>query len=63
MNPHFGHLYGRPNFLHFLQRVIIISPQFGHGNFVASSPGGIMWLHDMHVGMVTMVSVVRSVIC
>jgi len=40
----------------------MISPQFGHGNFVASSPGGIMWLHDMHVGMTTVVSVVRSVI-
>jgi hypothetical protein len=41
MKPHFGHLYGRPNFLHFLQRFICISPQFGQRNFVASAPGGI----------------------
>jgi hypothetical protein len=41
MKPHFGHLYGRPNFLHFPQRRIWISPQFGQRNFVASAPGGI----------------------
>jgi hypothetical protein len=41
MNPHFGHLYGRPNFLHLPHRLICISPQFGHRNFVASVPGGI----------------------
>jgi hypothetical protein len=41
MKPHFGHLYGRPNFLHFPQRFIVISPQLGHRNFVASAPGGI----------------------
>jgi len=34
-------LYGRPNFLHFPQRFIWISPQFGQRNFVASVPGGI----------------------
>jgi hypothetical protein len=28
-----------------------ISPQLGHGNFVASSLGGIVRLHDVHVGI------------
>jgi len=32
---------------------MIICPQFGHGNFVASVPGGIILLHDVHVGMLT----------
>jgi len=41
IKPHFGHLYERPNFLHFPQRLIWISPQFGHMNFVDSVPGGI----------------------
>jgi hypothetical protein len=31
-----------------------ISPQLGQLNFVASSPGGIVRLHDMHLG-ITMV--------
>jgi hypothetical protein len=31
----------RPNFLHFPQRFICISPQFGQRNFVASVPGAI----------------------
>jgi hypothetical protein len=39
MKPHFGHLYRRPNFLHFSQRLIRISPQLGQRNFVASAPG------------------------
>jgi hypothetical protein len=30
---------------------MIICPQFGHGNFVASVPGGIILLHDVQVGM------------
>lgn len=41
MKPHFGHLYGRPNFLHFPSRLIWISPQLGHRNFVDSDPGAI----------------------
>jgi hypothetical protein len=41
MKPHFGHLYGRPNLRHFVQRFIWISPQLGHRNFVASTAGGI----------------------
>lgn len=41
MKPHFGHLYGLPNFLHFAQRLIWISPQLGQRNFVASPPGAI----------------------
>jgi hypothetical protein len=36
---HFGHLYGRPNFLHLPSRFIRISPQLGQRNFVASDPG------------------------
>jgi hypothetical protein len=32
-------LYGLPNLRHFPSRLIWISPQFGHGNFVASPPG------------------------
>jgi hypothetical protein len=28
-----------------------ISPQEGHGSFVASSFGGIVRLHDVHVGI------------
>jgi len=47
--PHFGHLYGRPNFLHFSHRLIKISPQFGHRNFVASDPGGIGLPQLVHV--------------
>jgi hypothetical protein len=30
---------------------MIISPQFGHGNFVASVLGGIILWHDVHVGI------------
>ncbi len=39
VKPHFGHLYGLPNFLHLPSRLIWISPQFGHRNFVFSEPG------------------------
>jgi hypothetical protein len=35
----------------------VISPQFGHGNFVASVAGGIILWHDVHVGTVTAVVV------
>jgi len=31
-----------------------ISPQFGQGNFVASAPGAIILLHEVHMGMVTL---------
>jgi len=47
----------RPNFLHREHRHIVISPQFGHGNFVASTPGGIVLWHDVQTGTVTMVAV------
>jgi len=29
---------------------MVISPQFGHGNFVASVSGDIIRWHDVHVG-------------
>jgi len=32
---------------------MIISPQLGHENFVASVPGAIVLWHDVHVGIVT----------
>jgi hypothetical protein len=48
VKPHFGHLYERPNFLHFAHRLIRISPQFGHRNFVASAPGGIGFPQLVH---------------
>jgi len=53
VKPHFGHLYGRPNFLHLLQRLIWISPQFGHMNFVDSTPGGIGLPQLVHVTRVS----------
>ena len=31
-----------------------ISPQLGHGSFVASPPGGIIRWHEVHVGMATL---------
>jgi hypothetical protein len=46
---HFGHLYGRPNFLHLPSRFIRISPQFGQRNFVASLPGAIGLPQLVHV--------------
>jgi len=49
MKPHLGHLYGRPNFLHFPHRLIWISPQLGQRNFVASAAGGIGLLQLVHV--------------
>jgi len=36
---------------------MIISPQLGHGNFVASVPGAIIRWHEVHVGTVTAFSV------
>ena len=59
MKPHLGHLYMRPNFLHLPQRLIWISPQFGHRNFVASLPGGIGFPQLVQV---TRDNAVRSVI-
>jgi hypothetical protein len=41
VKPHLGHLYGLPNLRHLPSRFIWISPQLGHGNFVASAAGGI----------------------
>jgi hypothetical protein len=49
MKPHFGHLYVRPNFLHFPQRFIWISPQLGQKNFVASVPGWMGFPQLVHV--------------
>ena len=49
VKPHFGHLYSLPNFLHFAQRFICISPQFGQSNFVDSAPGGIGLRQLVHV--------------
>jgi hypothetical protein len=39
----------RPNFLHFPQRFIWISPQLGQRNFVASVPGGMGLPQLVHV--------------
>jgi hypothetical protein len=39
----------RPNCLHFPQRFICISPQFGQRNLVASVPGGIGLPQLVHV--------------
>ena len=55
--PHLGHLYGLPNLRHLEHRHIVISPQLGHGNFVASVPGDIMRWHDVHVGTAIVVVV------
>jgi hypothetical protein len=46
---HLGHLYVRPNFRHFPQRFICISPQLGQRNFVASVPGGMGLPQLVHV--------------
>jgi hypothetical protein len=54
--PHFGQRYGRPNFLQREHRHITISPQLGHGNFVASAPGAIILWHEVHTGTVTVVA-------
>jgi len=51
--PHLGQRYGRPNFLQREHRHIMISPQFGHVNFVASAPGAIILWHEVHSGTVT----------
>jgi len=40
---------------------MIISPQFGHGNFVASVVGAMILWHDVHVGMVVVVCSVTVV--
>jgi len=60
--PHFGQRYGLPNFLHLLHLQIIISPQFGHGNFVGSVPGAIILWHDVHTGMVTVTLVFSAIL-
>lgn len=49
--PHFTQRYGRPNILHFSHRQIVTSPQLGHGNFTAPSPGKIVREHQEQVGM------------
>jgi hypothetical protein len=49
VNPHFGHLYMRPNLRHFPSRLIWISPQLGHWNFVDSLPGAIGFPQLVHV--------------
>jgi hypothetical protein len=49
VKPHLGHLYGLPNLRHLPSRFIWISPQFGHGNLVASAAGGIGFPQLVHV--------------
>jgi hypothetical protein len=49
LNPHLGHLYRRPNLRHFPSRLIWMSPQFGHRNFVDSLPGGMGFPQLVHV--------------
>ena len=49
--PHLTQRYGRPNILHFSHRQIVTSPQLGHGNFTAPSPGKIVRAHQEQVGM------------
>jgi hypothetical protein len=36
---------------------MIISPQLGHGNFVASVPGAMIRWHEVHVGTLIVVLV------
>jgi len=38
---------------------MVISPQLGQGNFVASIPGGMIRLHDVQAGMVTLASLLN----
>jgi hypothetical protein len=49
-------LYNLPNLRHREQRHIVISPQLGHWNLVASVPGEIILWQDVHVGMVMVVA-------
>ena len=51
VKPHLTQRYGRPNILHFSQRQIVTSPQLGHGNLTAPSPGSMVRAHHVHVGM------------
>jgi hypothetical protein len=60
VNPHFGHLYKRPNLRHFPSRLIWISPQLGHWNFVDSLPGGIGLLQLVQVTKDNVLSVIRE---
>jgi hypothetical protein len=52
VKPHFGQRYDLPNCLHFAQRQMRISPQLGQLVLVESSPGGIILLHDIHLGII-----------
>ena len=54
MKPHFGHLYVREKLRHFMHRQMVISPQLGQANFVASAPGVIILLQEVHMGTVTL---------
>jgi len=49
--PHFTQRYGLPNILHFSHRQTVTSPQLGHGNFTAPSPGRIVREHQEQVGI------------
>src|SRR2546425_12452599 len=51
--PHFWHLYGRPNPLHFSQRQIVTSPHCGHEKWTAPSRGRIMRPHQLQEGILT----------
>jgi len=59
---HFGQRYGLPNFRHLLHRQIMISPQFGQGNFVGSVPGDIILWHDVHIGIATVTLVFSAIL-
>jgi hypothetical protein len=50
-------LYCLPNLRHREQRHIVISPQLGHMNLVASVPGEIILWQDVHVGIVIVTAV------
>ena len=51
MKPHFTQRYGLPKVLHNSQRQSVTSPQLGQGNFTAASPGKIVLLQEVHVGI------------
>jgi len=60
VKPHFGHLYWRLNCRHLEQRHIVTSPQFGHGNEIAFVPGGIILLHEVQMGIATLLLNLRT---
>jgi len=57
VKPHFGQRYDLPNFRHLEHRQMVISPQLGHRNFVASVLGAMIRWHELHMGTATAFSV------